>query len=90
MRRQLVSVVLAFIFAAPAAPLPAVSAELLATVVRPPTAFTQRICVYSNGSKVSSCPVTGSGPQYAIGMSCYCGNSPKGVIRAAPMTLAPN
>jgi hypothetical protein len=86
MRRRLFSVVSAVLLLAP---YPTASAVLLATVVRPPT-FTPRICVYTEGGKVRSCPVTGVGPQYAIGRPCYCGNSPKGIIRAAPMTLAPN
>ena len=86
MRRHLISVVSAVLFLAP---YPAASAVLPATVVHPPT-FTPRICVYAQGSTVRSCRITGVGPQYAIGHPCYCGNSPKGIIRAAPMTLAPN
>lgn len=90
MRRYLASLVLAVLCAAPAVPLPAVTAEQVATVVRPPVAaFTKRICVYANGSQVFSCPVTGVGPQYAVGYPCYCGNSPKGIIRAVPLTLEP-
>jgi hypothetical protein len=67
----------------------AASAIELATIVRPPTAYTPRICVYAQGSKLFSCAVTGIGPRFAIGQSCYCGNSPKGIIRAAPITLSP-
>jgi hypothetical protein len=89
MRRYLVSVVLAVLCAAPAAPSPAASTRLIATVVHPPAAYTRRICVYAQGSTVSSCPVTGTGPLYAVGMACYCGHSPKGIIRAVPLTLQP-
>ena len=70
-------------------PLAAAAAVQMATVVRPPTAYTPRICVYGQGSQVRSCPVTGIGPQYAVGHPCYCGHSPKGVIRPAPITLSP-
>lgn len=90
MRRHLASVLLTILCAAVAAPFPVIAAAQTATVVRPPTAaFTKRICVYAQGSKVFSCPVTGTGPLYAVGMPCYCGHSPKGIIRAVPLTLAP-
>jgi len=47
------------------------------------------VCIYAQGSQVHQCAVTGTGPQYRVGMSCYCGNSPKGIIRAVPLVFAP-
>ncbi len=47
------------------------------------------VCVYAQGSAVHQCNLTQTGPQATVGMPCYCGNSPKGVIKSVPLLVAP-
>jgi hypothetical protein len=59
-------------------------------VVRTPTnRYQHLVCVYSQGSAIHQCALTQTGPQAAAGMPCYCGNSPKGIIKSVPLLVAP-
>ena len=77
--------------AASSATLPAAGgspAEIATNIVLPGLA--QRlICVYATGSQIHSCAITVITPQTKVGRPCYCGASPKGIIRAAPLLLSP-
>ncbi|MEJ0013582.1 MAG: hypothetical protein WDM94_13380 [Bauldia sp.] len=47
------------------------------------------VCVYAQGGVVHQCPLTITGPQAKAGLPCYCGNSPKGIIKSVPLQNAP-
>jgi hypothetical protein len=54
-----------------------------------PDRYQHLVCVYAQGSAIHQCELSQSGPQSKAGMPCYCGNSPKGIIKSVPLTVAP-